>query len=69
MTKRTEETACDAGRSVLAGAADGSLSLDEVAVTSLPQRSMPDPTLVRRVRRMDDPEILERVLAGLLNLA
>jgi hypothetical protein len=34
----------------------------------LPTRPAPDPQLVRKIRRLDDPEILQRVLAGLLNL-
>jgi len=34
----------------------------------MPARPVPDRELVRKVRRMDDPEILQRVLAGLLNL-
>jgi len=34
----------------------------------LPQRPRWDPVPVRRLRAMDDPEILELVLAGLLSL-
>lgn len=34
----------------------------------LPSRPAPDRQLVRTIRRLDDPEILQRVLAGLLNL-
>lgn len=34
----------------------------------LPTRPAPDRQLVRKIRRLDDPEILQRVLAGLLNL-
>lgn len=34
----------------------------------LPLPRASEPRVVCRVRRMDDPEILERVLAGLLNL-
>ena len=34
----------------------------------LPLRRASERQVVCRVRRMDDPEILERVLAGLLNL-
>jgi hypothetical protein len=34
----------------------------------LPPRPIPDRQLVRKIRSMDDPEILQRVLAGLLNL-
>lgn len=34
----------------------------------LPTRPTPDPQLVRKIRRLDDPEILQRVLAGLLSL-
>jgi hypothetical protein len=35
---------------------------------ALPQRPVPERLLVPIVRRMDDPEILERVLSGLLDL-
>lgn len=35
---------------------------------ALPLRPVPDFLVYRRVRYMDDPEILERVLAGLLEL-
>jgi hypothetical protein len=34
----------------------------------LPTRPIPDRHVVRKIRRLDDPEILQRVLAGLLNL-
>ena len=34
----------------------------------LPSRPIPGHQLVRTIRRLDDPEILQRVLAGLLNL-
>jgi hypothetical protein len=34
----------------------------------LPTRPVPDRQLVHKIRRLDDPEILQRVLAGLLNL-
>ncbi len=34
----------------------------------LPSRPAPDLPLRRKIRRMDDPEVLERVLAGLLEL-
>jgi hypothetical protein len=34
----------------------------------LPSRRAANLPLRRRVRRMDDPEVLERVLAGLLDL-
>jgi hypothetical protein len=34
----------------------------------LPARPVPDHQFVRKIRRLDDPEILQRVLAGLLNL-
>lgn len=34
----------------------------------LPTRPAPVRQLARKIRRLDDPEILQRVLAGLLNL-
>jgi hypothetical protein len=34
----------------------------------LPSRPVPDRQLGRKIWSMDDPEILQRVLAGLLNL-
>jgi hypothetical protein len=34
----------------------------------LPSRPIPGRQLARKIRRLDDPEILQRVLAGLLNL-
>ena len=44
---------------------------DELARASeqeLPARPTLDRQPARRIRRLDDPEILQRVLAGLLNL-
>jgi hypothetical protein len=34
----------------------------------LPARPVSNRQLVRKIRSMDDPEVLQRVLAGLLNL-
>jgi hypothetical protein len=58
------------------GGADGSggpgldlAGIDDAAGDDLPTRSAPQRTVVYRIRRMDDPEILERVLAGLLSLS
>jgi hypothetical protein len=34
----------------------------------LPTRPIPERQLMRKIRHLDDPEILQRVLAGLLNL-
>ena len=48
--------------------ADGMLTESEAGDGELPLRHVPDRRVLRRIRRMDDPEILERVLAGLLNL-
>jgi hypothetical protein len=41
----------------------------ERALRDLPQRPVSHRCSVPRIRRMDDPEILERVLEGLINLA
>lgn len=41
---------------------------DQQADPKLPVRSATVPQPVRRIRCLDDPEILERVLAGLLGL-
>jgi hypothetical protein len=41
----------------------------EQALRDLPQRPVSHRCSVPRIRRMDDPEILERVLEGLINLA
>lgn len=43
-------------------------TMTETGDGDLPLRRASEPWVVCRVRRMDDPEILERVLAGLLNL-
>jgi hypothetical protein len=40
----------------------------EGAANELPTRPVPGGQLARKIRRLDDPEILQRVLAGLLNL-
>jgi hypothetical protein len=40
----------------------------QVADQELPMRLATVPQQVRKIRCMDDPEILERVLAGLLDL-
>jgi hypothetical protein len=42
---------------------------DQDAQQGLPVRSASEVSLSRNIRRMDDPEVLERVLAGLLDLA
>jgi len=50
--------------------ADGAIVSDTTngaRAEELPRRQTPD-RQVRKIRRLDDPEILERVLAGLLNL-
>jgi hypothetical protein len=71
MTQRRDEPARDSADGVAADGdgSDDNLSPDSVAETELPVRPAPDSTLRRSIRRMDDPEILERVLAGLLDLA
>jgi hypothetical protein len=46
-----------------------SQGLLQPADAELPVRCVPDASVRRTIRRMDDPEILERVLAGLLDLA
>jgi hypothetical protein len=59
-----------------AGDTDGCVGQDtaspKVAVprheSELPSRQASNVPLSRRIRRMDDPEVLERVLAGLLDL-
>lgn len=47
---------------------DGCVSEDQAERPKLPVRLSTDPLLGRKLRRMDDPELLERVLAGLLGL-
>lgn len=51
-----------------ANQADGTLAERNACEGELPLRRALDRRVVRRIRRMDDPEILERVLAGLINL-
>jgi hypothetical protein len=41
---------------------------DAQAAESVAPRPARRPLVQRRIRRMDDPEILQRVLSGLLNL-
>jgi hypothetical protein len=41
---------------------------EDVSNEELPTRPTRDRQLVRKIRRLEDPEILQRVLAGLLNL-
>jgi len=48
--------------------ADVSDTTKGAGAQDLPPRPVPDRQLVRKIRSMDDPEILQRVLAGLLNL-
>ena len=52
----------DAGGALISAATNGESAPD------LPTRPAPDRHLVRKIRRLDDPEILQRVLSGLLNL-
>jgi hypothetical protein len=52
----------DAGGALASDATNGAESLE------LPTRPVRDHQILRKVRRLDDPEILQRVLAGLLNL-
>ena len=40
----------------------------EASAADLPRRRAPDCRVIQSVRRMDDPEILERILEGLLEL-
>jgi hypothetical protein len=49
-------------------AAGTGASEDQPADPELPMRLATAPEQVRKIRCMDDPEILERVLAGLLDL-
>jgi hypothetical protein len=48
--------------------ADDAPVVTETDDGDLPLRRASESRVVCRVRRMDDPEILERVLSGLLNL-
>jgi hypothetical protein len=75
MTERTVEPAADAEDDSLvhsadaaAASVDSSPSPDQNAQTELPTRAVSDLPPRRSIRRMDDPEVLERVLAGLLEL-
>lgn len=52
----------DAAGAAVAGAVDGA------GAEKLPARPVPAGRPARRIRRLDDPEILQRVLAGLINL-
>ena len=63
MEDRAMTAACDAD-----GQATGLDPRLEAEDADLPRRPVSDSPPVRRLRRMDDPEVLERVLAGLLNL-
>jgi len=47
---------------------DGDDGGSAAAQEGVPATGRPAAAAVRRLRRMDDPEVLERVLAGLLNL-
>jgi hypothetical protein len=47
---------------MISDAANGASAQD------LPTRPISNRQLVRKIRSMDDPEVLQRVLAGLLNL-
>jgi hypothetical protein len=75
MSDRTDEPGSDADGKVAGecaamdpASAEGSLGQGHTAKTALPLRSVGERSIRRAVRRMDDPEILERVLAGLLDL-
>ncbi len=41
---------------------------EAVGNEELPTRPARDRQVIHKIRRLDDPEILQRVLAGLLNL-
>jgi hypothetical protein len=75
MAERTDEPANDAEDPVAVGPAGAGLAatddcrhVDEETHEGLPVRSASEVSLRRNIRRMDDPEVLERVLAGLLDL-
>jgi len=51
-----------------AGDAMGCDTTNDAGSEELPTRPTPGHQLARKIRRLDDPEILQRVLAGLLNL-
>jgi len=57
-----DATSSDAGEAMVSDTTNGDSAED------LPTRPMPERQLVRKIRHLDDPEILQRVLAGLLNL-
>jgi len=57
-----DPTASDTGGAVINEPVHGAGGRD------LPARPIPEGRLVRPIRRLDDPEILQRVLAGLLSL-
>jgi hypothetical protein len=48
---------------------DASVKWPEPTLRGLPTRPVGHRCSVPRIRRLDDPEILERVLEGLINLA
>jgi hypothetical protein len=59
------------GADSLSSAAVGAMISDAAngaSAQDLPTRPISNRQLVRKIRSMDDPEVLQRVLAGLLNL-
>jgi hypothetical protein len=55
--------------SISAGSAEpASDSTNDASCAELPVRPARDRQVLRKIRRLDDPEVLRRVLAGLLNL-
>ena len=62
ISGRLEPTSSDAGGAVVIATTSPECDQD------LPVRPIPARHLVRKIRPLDDPEILQRVLAGLLNL-
>jgi hypothetical protein len=58
----TDPLSTDAVGALVSDATNGASAPD------LPTRPISDRQLIRKIRSMDDPEVLQRVLAGLLNL-
>jgi hypothetical protein len=69
MAMTTSNTASAGEPSISAGGAEpASDSTNDASCPELPVRLARDRQVLRKIRRLDDPEVLRRVLAGLLNL-